>query len=719
MNKPKVEATSMPLRSNNRTGFSLGGAGTFSRIGNHSDLLLIGLFVAIIALMVLPLPPWALDGLIAANLTVSVVVLIVAVYIRSPLGLSTFPALLLFTTLFRLSLNIASTRQILLTGNAGEIIKTFGQMVVGGDVIVGLVVFLIIALVQFIVIAKGSERIAEVGARFSLDAMPGKQMSIDADLRAGIITKDDARTRRHALESESQLYGAMDGAMKFVKGDAIAAIIIAAVNIIGGIAVGMLRKGMSLDTATHVYSVLAVGDAMVSQIPSLFMSVAAGIVVTRVAKQDGKSGNLAQDIIAQVQAHPRALMISGFVVLGMGFVPGFPLLQFSVLAVAAFVAGWWVSPTQQRKRKGSIGQPMPALTRDGSDQAQTFGDAAAQTWAAALTLRIAPDVLVGLDATRLDEAVATARNRLRESLGLPFPGLVLGTTTESGTVTFDVHGVPALSFVVPANHVLLSPAAKSPSARIHGGQSGPDLFGLVTRWVPVDELPEGIDPALVHNVEASLALSLQRLIENRPYKFLGVQEALVLSRQLEAELPELDREMRQAAPLPRMAEVCRWLLEEGVSLRNLSGLAQALVDYAAKEKDTGQLVEKVRRALTDQITHQHTNARGELAAVILSPELEEQLAASVRVSSKGSSLALPQIPKDALLDQLTRAFQGETVPGLTAVLLVHTPEIRPALRNLLKESALSVHAVLSVDELRPNLNVMVVGEVNHSALHAR
>ena len=714
MNKLKFDWKSTPSLGAGGMHLSMG----WGNLGKHTDLLLIGLFVAIIALMVLPLPPWALDGLIAANLTVSVVVLIVAVYIRSPLGLSTFPALLLFTTLFRLSLNIASTRQILLTGNAGEIIKTFGQMVVGGDVIVGLVVFLIIALVQFIVIAKGSERVAEVGARFSLDAMPGKQMSIDADLRAGIITKDEARSRRHALESESQLYGAMDGAMKFVKGDAIAAIIIAAVNIIGGIAVGMLRKDMSLDMATHVYSVLAVGDAMVSQIPSLFMSVAAGIVVTRVAKQDGKSGNLAQDIVSQIQAHPRALMISGVVVLGMGFVPGFPLLQFSMLAVAAFVAGWWASPARQLQRKGSVGQPLPALSREGSDQVQVFGEVSVQTWASSLTLRIAPDVLATLDATRLDDAVAQARNQVRESLGLPFPGLVLGSTREAGTVIFEVHSVPALAFTVPADHVLLPLEPHSAAARVTAGQAGPNLFGLATRWVPMAELPQGIDPSLVHGPEAALVLAMRRLIEAGPHKFMGIQEALMLSQQLEAELPELDREMRQAAPLPRIAEVCRWLLEEGVSLRDLSGLAQALVDHAGKEKDTGQLVEKVRRALTDQITHQHTNAKGELAAVILSPELEEQLAASVRVSSKGSSLALPQIPKDALLDQLARAFQGKAVAGLRSVLLVHTPEIRPALRNLLKESDLAHHTVLSVEELRPNLNVMVVGEVDESTMRS-
>ncbi len=714
MNKPQPKSKfAAPGLSSRRASLSL----ALNGLGKHADLLLIGLFVAIIALMVLPLPPWALDALIAANLTASVVVLIVAVYIKSPLGLSTFPAMLLFTTLFRLSLNIASTRQILLTGNAGDIIKTFGRMVVGGDVIVGLVVFLIIALVQFIVIAKGSERIAEVGARFSLDAMPGKQMSIDADLRAGIITKEEARSRRHALESESQLYGAMDGAMKFVKGDAIAAIIIAAVNIIGGIAVGMLRKDMPLDVATQIYSVLAVGDAMVSQIPSLFMSVAAGVVVTRVAKQDGKSGNLAQDMLSQIQAHPRALMISGVVVIGMGTIPGFPLLQFGVLGLVAIAAGWWASPNQQRKRQGSTGQPLPALTREGSDQAQIFGEPAAQTWASSLTLKVAPDLMTHLDAARLDEAVSLVRTSLKQALGIPFPGVSLTTASQSRTVTFDVHGVPTLQFQVPQHHLLVAiTTPHSPAAQMANSQNGPDLFGLQTRWVPQAQLPGDIDPSTIHSLEAALALALQRIIETRPQKFLGIQEALALARQLEAELPELEREMRQAAPLPRMAEVCRWLLEEGISLRDLSGLAQALVDHAAKEKDTPQLVEKVRRALSDQITHQHTNPQGELAAVILSPELEDQLAAGVRISAKGSHLALPQSIKETLLSQITQAFNAKGVSGLATVLLVHTPELRPALRNLLRESGLANRSVLSADELRANLNVLVVGEVDQSAL---
>ncbi len=307
-----------------------------------------------------------LDTLIAVNLALSVVLLMVSLYVNSPLGLSTFPSLLLFTTLFRLSLNIAATRQILLHANAGEIIFTFGNLVVGGDIIVGIVVFLIIAIVQFVVIAKGAERVAEVGARFTLDAMPGKQMSIDADLRAGLIDKEEARTRRSLLERESHLYGAMDGAMKFVKGDAIAALIIAAVNIIAGICVGTLRKGMEFSAALDTYSVLTVGDALVSQIPSLFVSIAAGVLITRVADPGRRQGTgLGDEIAEQLRAHPRALMIAGTVIVGLMLVPGFPKLQFLLIAAVVGLVGYSLLPS--RRRYSVPGEtPMPSMQRAGS-----------------------------------------------------------------------------------------------------------------------------------------------------------------------------------------------------------------------------------------------------------------------------------------------------------------------------------------------------------------
>ncbi|MBU6494753.1 MAG: FHIPEP family type III secretion protein, partial [Burkholderiales bacterium] len=302
-------------------------------LSRNYDLVLALFVAAVVALFVLPLPTAMMDALISINLAASILLLTVSTYLPSAVSFSSFPALLLFTTLFRLSLNIASCKLILLHANAGHIIDTFGRLIVGGNVVVGGVVFLVIAVVQFIVIAKGSERVAEVGARFSLDAMPGKQMSIDADLRAGVISSDEARHRREMLEQESQLHGAMDGAMKFVKGDAIAGIIIAFINIVAGIAVGTLMHDMSVGGAIHRYSVLTVGDGMASQIPSLLVSIAAGIVTTRVATRDARERHLGEQIGAQVAAHPRAMVIAALVLLSFLLVPGFPKWAFGALAL--------------------------------------------------------------------------------------------------------------------------------------------------------------------------------------------------------------------------------------------------------------------------------------------------------------------------------------------------------------------------------------------------
>jgi type III secretion protein V len=679
-------------------------------LGRQADLLLIGLFVAIIALMVLPLPGWLLDALIATNLTVSVIVLVVAVYIRTPLGLSTFPALLLFTTLFRLALNIASTRQILLTGHAGEIIQTFGHLVVGGDVVVGLVVFLIIALVQFIVIAKGSERIAEVGARFSLDAMPGKQMSIDADLRAGLISKDEARARRQALESESQLYGSMDGAMKFVKGDAIAALVIAAVNIVGGISIGILRKDMSFSGATQLYSVLAVGDALVSQIPSLFMSVAAGIVVTRVAQDERRrQDNLASDIAAQVAAHPRALMISGGVISSMALVPGLPAAQFLLLGAAVCGAGWWARPTSKRRREGQMGLALTAFAREGSSMAPLYGEECARLWSAPLAVRLPRALLPHLDAEQLDGAMAAERRQLTSEWGLPFPGVQLLPCDAAGLLAIDVHGVPVLQLQVDGPRCLALGAAPA------GSEAGPDLFGQPTRWVDKDEAVDSL------SMEKWLALAVRRCVSDRPDRFMDVQAALTLTQELEASHPEMESELRQMVPLPRLAEVCRMLLAEGISLSDLTGLAQALIDHAGREKDSVALVDKVRVSLSEQVTDRfverlasdHASA-GTLRAVLLAPQLEDQLAASVRVSNKGHQLVVPLAFRSGFLAQVEQLQWNQWRQQFKreAVLLVHRAELRPALRSFLLSAGLGRVPVLCADELVPDVQVTVLADVS-------
>ena len=310
--------------------------------------MLAGLVVFIISLMILPLPTFIVDGLLAVNLALAVTLLMMSLYINSILSFSTFPSMLLFTTLLRLSLNITTTRLILLQADAGEVIETFGRFVVGGNLIVGAVIFLIITLVQFLVIAKGSERVAEVGARFTLDAMPGKQMSIDADMRAGVIDIEEARARRMVVEKENQLYGAMDGAMKFVKGDAIAGLIVTGVNILAGVSVGVLQKGMEAGKALETYSILTIGDGLVSQIPALLISITAGIIVTRVSTDEDSA--LGGDIGAQILAQPKALMIGGVLLALFALVPGFPKPQF--LAIAGVI--------------GAVGFGMSRLSAEGS-----------------------------------------------------------------------------------------------------------------------------------------------------------------------------------------------------------------------------------------------------------------------------------------------------------------------------------------------------------------
>lgn len=300
---------------------------------SRNDIVLALFIVSIIFMMILPLPTWLVDVLIGTNMTISAMLLMVAMYLPSPLSFSSFPTVLLVTTLFRLGISIATTRLILLEGDAGHIIDTFGNFVVGGNIVVGLVVFLILTIVQFVVITKGSERVAEVAARFSLDAMPGKQMAIDGDLRAGSIDMEEAKRRRDAVQQESQLYGAMDGAMKFVKGDAIAGLIIVAVNLLGGILIGTIQRGLTTGAAVKSYSILTIGDGLIAQIPALFIAIAAGVIVTRVHSGNGNPTNVGRDIGTQVLAQPKALLIAAAVAIGMGMIPGMPVATFGILAI--------------------------------------------------------------------------------------------------------------------------------------------------------------------------------------------------------------------------------------------------------------------------------------------------------------------------------------------------------------------------------------------------
>ncbi|HEX7813939.1 flagellar biosynthesis protein FlhA, partial [Dyella sp.] len=398
----------------------------FSRFGgdqqkrNYSDLVLVAGVVAIIALMILPLPMLLIDALVALNMLIGIGLLLIAIYIPTPVAFSSFPSVLLLTTLFRLALSIAITRSILLNADGGHIIDTFGNLVVGGDLIVGLVVFLIITVVQFIVVAKGAERVAEVAARFSLDAMPGKQLSIDSDLRSGLLEKDEARRRRRLLEIESQLHGSLDGAMKFVKGDAIAGIVIILINLLGGLGVGVMMHDMSLSEATHTYSVLTIGDGLVAQIPALLASISAGLIVTRTAG-DEEERNLGAIIGKQISGEPRVLMIIGFIALGMMLVPGFPALVFLPIGTALVMVAAW----RMRERVGVLRRVFKVPENQAELLPPDVADTDALSPPPGLLLEVHLAALQSLGSTQVRNLLRQIVGGLREEYGVPLPSPAL------------------------------------------------------------------------------------------------------------------------------------------------------------------------------------------------------------------------------------------------------------------------------------------------------
>lgn len=546
------------------------------------EIGIVALIVAIISLMILPLPPTIIDVLLGVNITISVTLLMLTMYVPDVVSLSAFPSLLLFTALYRLSLNIASTKSILLHAEAGHIIESFGELVVGGNLVVGLVVFVIVTTVQFIVTAKGSERVAEVDARFTLDALPGKQMSIDADLRANLLTAEEAKRKRATLVMESQMHGGMHGAMKFVKGDAIAGLIITMINIVAGIAVGVAYHGMSAGDAANRFSILSVGDAMVSQIPSLLLSVAAGVMITRVAdERQPKPGSLGDEIGRQLGSSSLALYFAAVLLLGFAAVPGFPAALFLLLAGTLAFTAWRLNttkPPQQSRERESL----RAMQRSGAKIDVPAILSRAPQFTCPLGVRIAPDLVVRLSMSALDKSFEAERARLQEELCLPFPGIMMWTYAPlpASTCQIVVHDVPQLTIALPSGKVMLpeagrlahtsAPAAPSPEenaaleALIARSEEGPpiDTTGTPTRWLDERGLPARTAVWRAGQAIAHASVSLMR--RHAPL-FLGIQEVqwdpgparqrLSRPRCRSAKSPAATADRRRAAPFARRTDL--------------------------------------------------------------------------------------------------------------------------------------------------------------------
>jgi len=638
-----------------------------------AELGLAALVVGVVAMMIVPLPTWLLDILLATNLSLSVAILLVVLYVPDALAIATFPTLLLLTTLFRLALNVSSSRLILLQANAGDVIKAFGGFVVRGNYVVGAVVFLILTVIQFIVIAKGSERVAEVAARFVLDAMPGKQMAIDAEVRSGTIDGNEARRRRRQLSRESQFYGSMDGAMKFVKGDVIASLIITVINILGGLAIGVGQRGMPAVDALKRYGLLTIGDGLVSQVPALVLSTAAGVLVTRVASEEPDTP-LGEELAGQLFGVPKALKVAAVFVLLLAIVPGLPAPPFLVIAGLLFFVARARTRQMAKDDQREATEPRPSAAT-GARRETSFVPMVVP-W----SIEVSED-LTGLldggpeDGTEsLRSAALGLRERIFADIGVPLP----------------LPRVRAAAGL-PSRHAVIS------------------LFEVPARVVAIPEGTTDADAVLAVTAAAAA------ILRARAADFLGLAEAQRLLDELEQFAPATVRNVvPKPVSLTLLTDILRRLVEEGVSIRDLRAILEALAGVATSEKDPLNLTELVRSQLRRALTFRLTRGANQLGVVLIDPIIEDTIRRAVTRTPAGAFLTLPPAAARDVVASLRRAV-AEIVqpPGMppAAPVFLTQPDIRRFVRKLV-ESELPDAIVVSFAELLPEVTLRPLARAN-------
>ena len=678
--------------------------------GSRAEVAAGAAIVAIALMLVLPLPLWLLDTLIAVNLAAASLLAILALFVPSPVAFSTFPAILLLTTLFRLGLEVAATRQILLEADAGHIVETFGEFAVGGNIAVGLIVFLILAVVQFLVITKGSERVAEVAARFTLDGMPGKQMAIDMDLRGGHITGEQAREKRANVVRESQLFGAMDGAMKFVKGDAIAGLVIVVINLVGGLAIGMLQRDMSAAEALNTYAVLSIGEALVAQMPALLISICAGLIITRVTTTEDPT-NLGRDIFDQVLAHPTALQLMAGALLAFGLIPGMPFPVFATLAIGAAALGWTLNSAAEMVRTELTKQ---IEARQKPPPAPKFIDKASFP---------APDPLVlEMRCTSelrevLEFSAREARNRAVEGLGMLMPPFVLQhvPTSAETSITVRVNGTPVFSAQLRPDRlgILRGISKLSRSAVPHEVVRTRQQLTPIA-WIPPSDKDAAASiglSALPLN-EVVTALTEAALHRYGP-TFMTLGETQKFVRWLERNEVDTHAEFLKLLPLPKFTEVLQRLLAEQVPIVNVRGIVSCLIEWAPRERDTLVLAEHVRAHLRREICNKLAVA-GRINALVVAADLEDAIRAAVRQTAHGAFLALPPDLGMRLTARINQELDASD-PRQSPPVIVTAVDVRRFLRRFLEEEFFST-PVIAFSELVNEIDVVPIGQLSLSEL---
>ncbi len=672
------------------------------------DLSVLASVILIVAMLIIPFPSWLLSVLIIINIALALLVLLTSMNMNEPLQFSIFPSLLLLLTLFRLGLNVSTTRSILNNGEAGGVVETFGTFVVGGNVLVGLVVFIILIVIQFVVITKGSERVSEVAARFTLDAMPGKQMSIDADLNAGVISEQDARERREKVSREADFYGAMDGASKFVKGDAIAGIIIVLINLIFGIIIGMTQAGLPIGEAATKYSLLTVGDGIVSQIPALLISTATGIVVTRAASE----GNLGQDIMKQLFAYPPMLYVAAFTILMLGLVTPINDILTIPIAAALGIGGFMLSRTaapdaddldemEEEVEQNEMKSPESVVNLLNVDPIEfEFG----------YGLIPLADANQGGD---LLDRIVMIRRQLAIELGMVIPVVRIrdNIQLQPNEYRLKIKGNEMARGELLLDHYLaMSPGVDDDS--VEGIDTVEPSFGLPAKWIAEDMKEQAeilgytvVDPPSV------VSTHITEIIKNKAYELLGRQETKQLIDHLQESYPIL---VEEVTPNPlsvgEVQKVLAKLLKENVSIRNLPIIFETLADFAKMSSDTELLAEYVRQALARQITNQYVQDGSTLKVLTLSGKIEKMVADGIQQTDHGNYLSLDPQQSQQILEAIASQIEQLSLMEESAIILC-SPAIRMYVRQLTERYFPQV-PILSYNELEADVEVQSLGVVN-------
>ncbi|MDO8461320.1 MAG: type III secretion system export apparatus subunit SctV [Deltaproteobacteria bacterium] len=688
-------------------------------INKYSDLILAALVISVLGMIIIPLPPAILDILLIIDLAIGVIILLVSLYISEALKMASFPTILLITTLYRLALNVAVTRLILTDGHAGQVVQAFGNIVVGGNYVVGGILFLIITLINFIVIAKGAERVSEVGARFTLDAMPGKQMSIDADLRAGIVNMEQAMERRTTLQRESQLYGAMDGAMKFVKGDAIAGIIITVINIIGGLIIGVLQRGMMIGDAAKTYTLLTVGDGLTAQIPALIISVSAGIVVTRVASEQ-KEANLGRDILMQITAYPKALVIGGILMLILAAVPGFPKTPFLMLGAFLGGLGYLLSRGKTKAIQQMMATPKEEVVKKAVAK---HGDVLPFVMPSPISLEVGASLIAFVDDTQdggrfINELIPLLRHGLYYELGVNFPGIqVRGQTIdmEPEAYVININEVPVARGKVEKGNILVGePLDQLSLFNITGKETIHPIDGSIVTWISQEYKDIATQAGFrMWDPAEYLILHLSYVLRKHANEFLGLQEVQTILNELEKSHPALVKELvPKVITVMQLSEIFQRLVQEDVSVRDLKNVFATLAQWGEVERDTVALTEHVRAGLKRYITHKFAGQAGTLAVYLLDPEIEEMIKSAIRKTDKGNYLALEPEVMQEIVEAVGREIASHPLPpGAKPPVILTVAEVRRYFRKII-ELEFPQLSVLSYQELSENVRIQPIARVS-------